>query len=224
MPHPVLVALLLGVLLAAVVSFAVVAVLRQRRTRSLSEEAYRLGLRFSRSDPFNAPLRFRAMALMRAGHSGRAHNVTYGHYRGLPMRTFDFRYEVGHGPRRLTRRFAVVVLESADPLPDALLWNHQHGEAAPFDVRLPDGQVGPWTYLGNADACHRLAAALAPLAERPAGLQAAENVLMVFEAIDHHAKDYSGRIEMALESFRRLGGRTVADTDEPAGQAAGAEA
>jgi hypothetical protein len=104
----------------------------------------------------------------------------------------------------------VVILEASRSLPPALLWNETHGEVAPFDIRLPDGRIGPWAYLGDRDTCRRLAEVLQALVDRPAGMQTSENMLMVFEALGPSAHGYGERIELAFEALDKLDRRPAA--------------
>ena len=135
----------LAALLIAVITFAAIGFMQWRRQVGLARKANAGGLRFSVDDPFDIPRRYCELVLMGSGHSLMAHNVTYGHVQGWPMRGFDFHYEVGHGTRRMTRRFSVVLLESPRPAPWLLIWRPSDAWTFPA---ASDGQIGPFSYIG----------------------------------------------------------------------------
>ncbi len=135
---------LTGVLLAAVVSFVVMGLDQRRRRNRAAGRAHASGFLFAPEDPFDVPRRYRGFALMEVGHSPRAYNVTYGRMGGLPLRAFDFRYEVGHGTRRLARQYAVVVVETVQRLTPMLMWNRHDVEVAPLAVRRCVVSSGLW--------------------------------------------------------------------------------
>ena len=166
----ILIVLLLAAPLAAVIAFAIGGVLQVRRRDRLARAAHEAGLLFSADDPFDVARRYAAFVIIGAGHGGRATNVTYGRLDGLPVRAFDFRYEIGHGTRRSTRNFAVVVVESPDSLPPFLLWRAQDADLAPLSARGPADRLDAWDCRGPgaARAVARLSAGLT----RATGIQA----------------------------------------------------
>ena len=85
------IALLIGILIAAVVSFAVMAGMRARRTHTTARISNGLQMRFSPEDPFDVPRRYPDFVLIANGHSPQASNVTYGRLEGHRVRAFDFR-------------------------------------------------------------------------------------------------------------------------------------
>ena len=154
-----------GVLAFAMAFFAVMGLVQARRTRELASAAYDMGLRFSPDDLFDVPRRYGDMALMSCGHSPRANNVAHGRLAGMPVQAFDFRYEAGHGPRRMTRHYSVIVAEAQRELPRALIWHVEDEEFGPLAVRRPDMRVGCWHCVGDAAFARKLAEACRPLAD-----------------------------------------------------------
>ena len=146
----VLVALLLAAPVAAAVAFAIGGWLQGRRRDRLARAAHEAGLLFSGEDPFDVSRRYADSALLGAGHAGRATNVTYGRVGGLPVRAFDFRYEIGHGTRRQARHYAVVAVEALGPVAPLLLWRWRDADLAPLAVRQATQRLGEWDARGEA--------------------------------------------------------------------------
>lgn len=193
------------VLLAAVVSVIVMGTCQRRRRRRLSQEAHGSGLRFAAEDPFDVPLRYRHFALMEAGHSPRAHNVTYGRLHGLPVRAFDFRYELGHGTRRLTRHYAVVVVETAGRLPAVLLWNRRDLEAAPLAVRTCRQCVGPWVCDDPSPPVGKLASAAAEFGKTGGSIQTRGGTMMLCSPEGRGRRGYAEGIDAVLSLMGVIG-------------------
>ena len=103
---------LIAILSVAALMRVAMAGARWRRRRALARAAHELGLRFSAEDPFDLPRRYAGSALMQLGHSACAENVVFGRLAGWPLRWFDYRFEAGHGPHRLTRQLNVVAAET----------------------------------------------------------------------------------------------------------------
>jgi hypothetical protein len=205
---------LTGVLLAAVVSFVVMGLRQRRRRRRLARDAHAAGLRFAAEDPFDVPRRYRRFALVEAGHGPQAHNVTYGRVHGLPIRAFDFRYEVGHGTRRLTRHYGVVVAETGLRLPSTLLWNRQDLEAAPLVARRCRRPLGPWTCAGQDELVAKLASAAAGFGEKGGSIQTEEGTVMLCAPAARRQRGYARGIEDMVRVLRAL--RDPEDTPPPA--------
>ncbi|MFW6133731.1 MAG: hypothetical protein ACOC8F_07520 [Planctomycetota bacterium] len=169
---------LLGMLAAAVVYFAVMAVRRRRRSRVLARSAHECGMRFAAGDPFDIPRRYGDVALISSGHSPRARDVTYGQRRGRVARVFDFRCEAGHATRRVTRHYTVLVAEGVD-LADAILWHVDDLALAPLSAREEQVARGPWRGDGDAGVAERLARAAGSLADRAVSMQVRAGRLML---------------------------------------------
>jgi hypothetical protein len=145
----VFVSLLLCVLAIAVVSFLVMGVRHARRAQILAGFAYDQGLRFSREDSLGIVRAYRGYALIRSGHSPRASSVIHGHVEGRQVRAFDFRYEAGHGPKRICRNYHVVVVSGPSELPPAILWNVRDAAWTPLEVQPSTWRSGDWLCQGS---------------------------------------------------------------------------
>ena len=115
--------ILIGALGVGLVVLTWMGLAQRHRRRLLARAAYEMGLKFSAADPFDVAARYRGFVLVPAGHSRRAENVLYGRCDGWSVRAFDFSYEAGHGPRRLARRYSVIVADTSLELPPALIWH-----------------------------------------------------------------------------------------------------
>lgn len=171
--------LLILVLVAAVLAFAIMGALQSRRRAALARTTHEMGLRFAAEDPFDVPGRYGRFALIGAGHSPRAHNVSYGRVGGVRLRAFDFRYEVGHGTRRLTRRYRIVVFEIDRPMPPVLMWHERDLEAAPMPARADTHPLGPWRCRGDRAFAATLARACEAFADDAPSLQADDGMLLL---------------------------------------------
>jgi len=199
--------LLVFVLVAACGSFVVMGLMQSRRTRRLRREANELGLRFSVDDPFDVLRRYADFALIGCGHSARAGDVTYGRLGARLVRAFNFRYEVGHGTRRTTRHYNVVVIESEGSFARVLMWNDNDSDAAPLQARAPDGHVGCWSYRGDAEVAAALAEARSQADHQQAeSYEMNETGLMVFAPVSGRLHGYSANIARATEAAAVLEG------------------
>ena len=203
--HLGLVALLVVVLIAAVVSFAVMGIMQQRRGKTLARKAHAMGMRFSGDDPFEVPRRYATCALMTSGHSPRAHNVTYGRIEGILVRAFDFRYELGHGPRRISKHYSVIVAETEQDMPPVLMWNDRDAQLAPLTARQADGHVGSWVFRGSQQLATMLADAFGQtLADEAASIQVSGTICMVCLPVRQRRQDYAGPLAQAIAKLRAL--------------------
>jgi len=181
---------------AAVLGFCGLGLLQHLRTAALARRANESGLHFSAEDAFDVPRRCAAFAICSAGHSPQASNVTYGRLRGLPVRAFDFRYEVGHGTRRSTRYYCVVLLEVPGPRA-VLLWNRRDGAGAPPAARVPEGTCRDWSYRGDGAQARRLAEVCESLAGSGVSVEArAEGVMLCFP-VRRRGATYAPWLELA---------------------------
>jgi len=196
--------LLSGVLAAAVVSCAVMGLLQIRRTRVLAREANKLGMRFSRDDPFDVSRRYANFALMSSGHSLRASNVIYGRLSRRPVRAFDFRYEVGHGTRRVTRRYSVVVMETDRQLPRLLMWHDRDAGDAPLEARQGDGHLACWTYRGSDDLAASARDACLALADDAVSIETSGTSLMAFSSAGSRGRGYAERLTRTVAALETL--------------------
>jgi len=190
------ISLLFLIVVAAFGWFAMRGLRQMRRARALARRAHGAGMRFSVSDPFDVPRRYADFVLMAGGHSPRAHNVTYGRLDGQPVRAFDFRYEIGHGTRRTTRHYSVVVAELDHELPDVLLW-HVRDEAPPSGAADARQSLGCWAQRGDEALATKLAGACRPLGERVVSLQTHGERLMLALPVRKARRDYALRVSEA---------------------------
>ncbi len=204
MPEILLTALLWVVLVAAAIFFAVMGAVQTRRTRRLAHDAHEIELRFSHTDPFDLPMRYRSFALIRSGHSPMARNVAYGRQESWPVRCFDFRYEAGHGPRRVGRSYRVYVVETAGELQPVVMWHERDREWTPLEAQPADGRIGPWAYKGSPNATDMLAEICADLADDGACMQTAGRALMLCLPAGAPARSDHSALQFCLHAARRL--------------------
>jgi hypothetical protein len=177
--HVVIVAVLLLVLAAALCGFGAVGMLHRRRAGALRRDAHEMDLRFSPEDPFDIPSRYAEFALVDNGHSPIASNVSYGRMDGVAVRAFDFRYEIGHGTRRQTCHYDVIVFETDAKLPAALMWHREDVAFAPLPARQIRGLIGQWTYCGDGQMAARLCAAWGSDVCQGVSMQSMSNAIMM---------------------------------------------
>lgn len=115
-----------------------------------------MGLRFSPDDPFDVPHRYRQFPVICSGHSPLAENVSYGRVDGWPVRAMQFHNEIGHGTRRQTKNYSIIVFEVDSPLPSAALWNNRDLSDAPLEVRNASQHLEYWTYSGDEEFCRQI--------------------------------------------------------------------
>ena len=171
-----LIAILSMFLLAAVVTFTVMGLAQWKRSRALGRWANHNAMRFSPDDTFDVPNRYGQFALISSGHSPCVHNVTYGRWHGLPVRAFDFHYEVGHGTRRITRRYSVVLVKSDKPLESLLLWRDT--DFARIAQACADGKVSSWSFMGSSAQAHEFARICQDLDRSGACIEVADSTIM----------------------------------------------
>jgi hypothetical protein len=232
----ILVVLLVAAPVAAGVVFAIGGLLQVRRRDRLARAAHEAGLLFSAEDPFDVPRRYARFALVGGGHSGRAMHVTYGRLGGLPVRAFDFRYEIGHGTRRQGRHYAVVAVEGIESVRAMLLWRQRDLDLAPLAVRGASQRLGDWVALGEA-AAGAVAALPQGLAETVTGLETlgsgdvgavgagsgqtdAAGVLLVWAPVRRgrlYAIGLAEAVALAAALTGRGGGGQASDPTSPAG-------
>lgn len=196
--------ILTGMLAVGVVALAGLGVGLRRRRRLLARAAHEMGLKFSARDPFDLTRRYSEFVLATAGHSQRAENVLYGRYEGWYLRAFDYHYEAGHGPGRLTRRYSVVVADTDLKLPPALLWHADDAEHAPLAARSPVGRTGSWLVIWGAGFAPTLADAFADAAGEPVDVQTRAGSLMLCSAARLKPRELPGRLNSAVAGLSAL--------------------
>jgi hypothetical protein len=163
-----------------------------------------MGLRFSQDDLFDVPRRYAPFALMRAGHSCRAHNVIYGRREGLAVRAFDFHYEIGHGPARSTRRYWCVVVETDRDLCRLILWNHMDRQTAPLEAMRADQEYRQWALRGSAQDAGAVAPLMNALADQGASCQSCGQVFMMCLPAHSKVLAEASQFEIAVAIARAL--------------------
>ncbi|HPS52409.1 MAG TPA: hypothetical protein PLK08_02550, partial [Phycisphaerae bacterium] len=121
-----------------------------RRERMLAGQANDAGLKFSREDPFEIPLKYAAFSLMRCGHGQIAYNVAYGRLDSFDVQALDFSYEIGDGFERSTHRYGVIIF--AVPVCGHMLMWPQCKTVHNMPLLTADNiveVVGPWQYCGS---------------------------------------------------------------------------
>ncbi len=209
-----LMAVLVGVLMTAVISFVAMGLATVRRTRRLGRKAHERGMRFFPDDPFDAPRRYGEFAVISGGHSPRANNVTDGRVDGRSLRAFDFRCELGHGTRRTTRHYSVVVAEADRAAPYLLMWHDADAELAPLAARDCRWHVGAWRYRGPAALAAALAEACADLADTGGSIETRGTTLMVAAPARRGAPDHAVPLPCVEAALRLL---RAAPAEEPTG-------
>jgi hypothetical protein len=207
--NAILALLLIVGFLAAVAWFVVMGALQARRTGALARWANETGMLFAADDPFDLPRKYANFALVAGGHSGRACNVTHGPLEGLPVRAFDFHYELGHGTRRLSLHYGVVAAETGQELPAVLMWNERQPGFAPLAALCRDAEVRGWSFRGSASLAALLGGACPDLADRAACIETRGTILMLAAPVrlrEGHARDLAaaGKLLAAMRTARVL--------------------
>ena len=196
--------LLIAVLAVSVVSFVVMGLRQLRRTNSLGRKAHEMGLHFSPSDLFDVPRRYGDFALISKGHGPRAYNLTHGRLGRLPLRAFDFRYEVGHATRRLTRHYSVIVARAGVELGRVVMWSLDDAQAAPLSAGTLAGRVANWACCGDLQLARIMARACQELSEQAVSIEARDDTVMFCIPVTAPRRDYIGSIEHVNGVMQRL--------------------
>jgi hypothetical protein len=198
--------LLIGVLMliASVVSFVVMGFRQLCRTNSLARKAHEMELHFSHSDLFDVPRRYRGFALISNGHGARAYNVTHGHIRSVPVRAFDFRYEVGHAIRRTTRHYAVTAVQTRLELGKLIMWHVDDAQAAPLLSDPESRRIGKWLCTGDLGLARALIGAGGPLADESVSIEVRNNTIMFCLPIEKRRQDYSESLRSVDSMLGRI--------------------
>jgi len=204
--------LLMLVLGGSVLSLLAMGLGQVRRANRLARQAHHRRMSFAGADPFDIPVRYRNLALVCSGHSAHAHNITHGRLAGWPVRACDLRFECGHGTRRLTRHYSVVLAETDIDLPPLLMWHEHDQDNTPMAVRRSERQQGPWSCLGDERLGQLLTSPWAGDPPRPVSLQILGHVLMLCCPVTRRKDDYQPLLDMLAGTLARL-------NDAPARQA-----
>ena len=180
---------------------------QRRRKLALARVAHEMGMMFSAKDPFELTRRYSSFVLASAGHSSRAENVIYGRYKGWYVRAFDYRFEAGHGPRRLVRRYSVIVSDTHLEAPPTLMWHEQDADHVPLAVQNPLARLGGWLVVSGRGFAPALAGAFAGFAAEAVNLQADRRWVMLCSARRWKPADFAARIDRAAAALGALRAR-----------------
>jgi len=206
--HTAFVALLISLLVASVTYFAIMGLVQHRRARGLARKAHRMNLRFSRDDPFDIPRRYARFTLMNGGHSPRASNVMHGRIDGRLVRGFDFHFEIGHGTRRLTRHYGVIIVETNQPVPRGILWSRGDSESAPLVVRRAiRSAAGDWISTGSHQVQSILRENATALVDKEISVETGEAAIMFYIPIRRRKQSFTDSLEQILVVGKRIGSR-----------------
>jgi hypothetical protein len=196
--------LLIGMLIASVISFVVMGLRQLFRTNSLARKAHEMDLHFSPSDLFDVPRRYGGFALISNGHGPRACNITHGHICSAPVRAFDFRYEVGHATRRTTRHYAVIVIQARMVLGELTMWNAEDPQAAPLSGRMGSRRIGKWVCCGDMELASVLAEACGPLADEGVSAEVRNDTVMFCLPVENRRQDYTASLDCVESVLGRI--------------------
>ncbi len=149
-------ALLIAILLLSSLVLTGMGFRRWRRRGRLTRLAHQCGLRFSARDTFGLAQRYQGCYLMQSGHSAHAANVLFGQFGAWRLRLFDYHFEVGHGPRRVARRFSVVAADIPEAGAGAFCW--RDGPAGTLGLPLSGAELSPdrWWRAGDRTLGRRI--------------------------------------------------------------------
>lgn len=179
---------------------------RVRREQMLAGQAAMAGLKFSRQDPFELPLKYSGFSLMRCGHGQTASNVAFGRVDSFDVQAFDFSYETGHGFERTTHRYGVMVL-SVQADEHVVMWSQYKPELVPFMIPSETQKIGPWCYSGSQRLAEsiRVADSSGKLENAAAAVELKGNVLMIsIPYRDDRKWNYSLWLPAALRVAKEL--------------------
>jgi hypothetical protein len=198
--------LLIGILIASVISFVVMGLRQLCRTNSLARKAHEMDLHFSPSDLFDVPRRYGGFSLISNGHGPRACNITHGHIRSAPVRAFDFRYEVGHATRRTTRHYAVIVVQARMVLGELTMWNVDDPQTEPLSSMMGSRRMDKWICRGDLDLARALAEACGPLGDQGVSAEVRNDTVMFCLPVENRRQDYTaclGCVDRVLEQIEK---------------------
>ncbi len=160
------------VLLVGLLAIGLPAWAQRRRRLGLAQSAHKVGLRFSAPDIFQVSRRYACFVLAQAGHSPLAENVLYGRFDQWQVRCFDYRFEAGHGPRRIVRRYSVMVADTDIVTPRTILWDQNDTGLMPLAAQHAQSHLSHWWIVDGPEYAAKLLSACEELASQPVHLQA----------------------------------------------------
>jgi len=161
-----------------------------------------MNMRFSGDDPFDIPNRYSNFAIITSGHSPCASNFIYGQIDGWPIRAFDFRFELGHGTRRQTSYYHIIVLETDLQLPELIMWNDNDPQTSPLSISLATGRFGCWSVRGDDKLAQALQGAFAEIGDTGLGIEIlGKNVMLCVPAANKRVH-LETKIEQVAQTLR----------------------
>jgi hypothetical protein len=199
--------ILIGALGVGLIALGSMGWRQYRRRSALERVAHEMGMKFSTKDPFDLTRRYPTFVLTWAGHSPCAENVIHGRYKGWNLRAFDYRYEAGHGPGRLVRRYSVVAADTDLDLPAALMWRMEDASHVPMAVQRPWARLGPWLVVSGGQLPAVLTEAFGELAGQPVSVQIGDRSVLLCSAVRWQAKEFAARMDQATAALGVLHSR-----------------
>jgi hypothetical protein len=120
------------------------------------------------------------------------------------VRAFDFRYEIGHATRRMTRHYAVIAVQTAMSLGKLIMWHVDDIQAAPLSNNLGARRVGKWICRGDLELARVLSDAAAGLVDRPVSIEVRNGTLMFSLPVERRKQDYTawlGCVDRVLQQI-----------------------
>jgi hypothetical protein len=190
----------------------------RRRGRRIASLVGSMGMECRQTDVHRLAAGHEDLTLLSAGHSRRAENVAWGRVGGVPTIAFDFRYEIGHSLRRMTRFYAVVILDFPERLDPVLMWHEADLEWAPLHAKLAEQRIDRWVFGGDSEQAERMARACGPLTDMAVSVQAMDGMLMFCCPASTDGDEYARLLENAESVALRISGRGSVDASgRPAG-------
>ena len=177
---------------------------RRRRLKMLSRIAGEMGMRFSANDPFNMARHYSGFVLASAGHSGRAENIIHGRYDGWHLRAFDYYFEVGHGPRRLSRRYSIIASDTDLNLGDVLMWNADDTDHVPLVAQTPTGQIDQWMVISGMAFAKTVADAFSDYHDQPVDLQINNRSVIICSPVRWRPAHMAEELTRAAKCLHKL--------------------
>ncbi len=151
---------------------------RRRRAALLAGWAHRDRLRFLLHVSPELLGRHECFDIGSAGHGIRLHNLAVGRIEDTRVRTFDLCFDLGRGLRRRSRRWAVMIAESSEPLPLLKMWTIDALQTLPLETGTPT-RLGRWFYSGRSDLAAAVAEAPAAEKSSPTTVATSRHALML---------------------------------------------
>jgi hypothetical protein len=122
---------------------------------------------------------------------------------------------VGHGTRRLTQRYNVVLAHADHPLPPVLMWPEQDAGEMPLAARRSRRRKGGWFYSGDEAAVSRLADRCDALGAKALGFQTVGDALMVWDSRRGRRDDYTRWLKNVPQLLTAVTAAGEADSATP---------